>query len=238
MAQYGFSESTYFVRKPSAHLLNADNGPASAGESAEVASNVTHLADQAGQVWACDGLIAARYKTTDSAATGTVPVCEHMRRIKCFSIRTRPSSTGGIASSSTADGGPYKLRIRIGGAVSVAGTASFYVVAGPDRPPLDGTAAVYAFVAGATLGANATTGSTTSTTEAWDSGWTTPLASHLLTVDASVLESTRRTYSTLDYDGNAVSVEVYALVVDIYGYTATNGVRPRLFGAYVAEYCG
>jgi hypothetical protein len=237
VSQFGFSENTFYVRKPGGTLLSANNAPASAGESAEVVSNATHLADESGQVWACDGLRSGRFKPTDNAATGAVAVLEHMRRIKCFSIRTRPWSTGGISSSSSADGGPYKLRIRVGGAVSVAGTASFVVIVGTDRPPDTGLA--YAFMTGGVSpGANATKGSTTSTTEAWDSAWSTPLASNLLSVGPSVLGSARRTYTTRDYDGNTVSVEVYTLVVDIFGYTATNGARPRLYGAYCAEFVG
>lgn len=234
MAQYGFSEYTYYVRKPSTPLLDANGAPVSAGESAETGNNLTHLADQAGQVWACDGLISTRYKDTDAAPSGGVPILEHMARVKIPNIRTRPIGSGGVASSSTGDGGPYHLRVRVGGAVSAAGTCAFYIIAGPDDAPVGGYAYTVAYgvaTGTATLPANATVASTSSTTEAWLS-----LGTNLLTIDPSLIAW--RDLETRTYDGNVATAQAPQLVVDVLGYTGTNGVKPRLFGLYIAEYVG
>lgn len=238
MAQYGFSEDHYYVRKASTGLLFVDNAPASAGECRDTVNNLSHLSDESGQVWACDGLRSGVYVTPDVVPpTMTAPA--HLARVTCYSVRTRPSSSD-VTSSGTADGGPYKLRVRIGGATNgVAGTATFYVIAGPADSPTSGRAyaRAYAISGGGALLGSETSATSTTATEAWLTATTT-----ILTVPASMLTACRRTVPTYGYDAAdavmATTADVYTIVVDVFGFATTNAVAPRLHGLYVAEYIG
>lgn len=232
----GYSEYGYYVRKPSAlNLLFANNAPASAGESRDTMNNLNHLADESGQVWACDGLVSGRYRDTDQAGSFTRP--EHMARVVCHSIRTRP--VGSTVGGSTADGGAYRLRVRIGGATS-NGAVTFYIIAGVLDSPTGGIASSRAAalaLGSASLQANETSATTASATEAWlTTGSTT------LTVSAGLLASSRRTIPTYAYDASdtaiIASTDVYSIAVDIFGYTSAATTKPRLYGLYVAEFVG
>lgn len=237
---FGFAEYGFAIHKPDTCLLDTAQAPASAGESADTINNLMHFADQAGQVWASDGLRSGRFVPTPVAGGASFTRPMRMGRVLCSCIRTRPTSLGDRASStsSLADGGPYKLRVQVGAAISAAGSATFYVIAGPADDARDGRNANLAAglqLGGLTIGdyPNAASGTTSSTTEAW-----LTLSTDILAVDAAELATMHRTTPGRDFDGNPVAVEVYSLAVDVFSYTGTNGVTPRLYGMYVAEYVG
>lgn len=240
---YGFSEVGYYVRKPSTtSVLVTPNAPVDSGESRHTVSNLVHLADECGQVWACDGLIHGRYQDTDiTPPSMTVPL--HIARVTCNNIRTRPIASD-ITSQSTADGGGFALRVRIGGATNgVAGTAYFYAIAGSwADDPISGAAATraYAIASGDSPRANEMTASTTTSTEAWLSGTSSGGASTVITLTAAQVALCARNIATYSYDaaGTAIVAQrtVYTVAVDIFGWATTNNVGPRLHGMYVAEY--
>lgn len=228
---HGFSEYGYAVKMPATLLPTVAQAPASAGQFRDLVNNAELFADEGGQVWACTGIRSGAYVTVDATSL-TEPV--HLFRVGPFPIRCRPGSSR-ITSSSTADGGPYALRVRIGGQISTAnGTGSFYAVAGPpdamEGPPLI-TASVIA--SGGTTPAWACSTSTASTTEAW----LTSSPSDLLTLPASTFAGLHATWRTTNLDGFEETVDVYPVVVDIYGYATGTGM-PRLSGIYIAEYVG
>lgn len=227
---FGFSEYGYVVKKPSPPLLYVAQAPASAGNFRDMVNNAELLADEGGQVWAATGIRSGVYLTVDATSL-TEP--QHLFRVGPFPIRTRPGSTR-IGTSSSADGGPYKLRIRIGGQISTAnGTGTFYAVAGPPDDPAGPPATLVAgIVGGASAPAWVASASTTSTTEAW-----LTTSTNVLALPAAGFGRYRTSWRTINIDTLEESVDVYPVVVDFYGYATGTGM-PRLSGFYVAEYVG
>lgn len=240
MTSAGFSENGYAVKKPDGGgLLGTQFSGVSAGETADLVNNLNHYADEAGQVWACDGLRSGRYRATQVAGGTSMTSPIHMRRIPLWLVRTRPYGEGDRAGTTTspADGGPYSLRVKVGGATSTGGSScTFAIVAGLADDPSSGanwSVAESVVTGGGSVPDNIATGSTTSATEAW-----LTLSTNVLTMDPALLEAARQSVYTLDASGNIVGVDIYALAVDVFGYTESNGVSPRLYGVYVAEWVG
>lgn len=227
---FGFSEYGYVVRMPSTPLLTTAQAPASAGQFRDSANNAEILADEAGQVWACTGIRSGVYVTVDGTSI-TDP--QHLFRVGPFPIRTRPGSTR-IGTSSSADGGPYKLRVRIGGQLSGAnGTGTFYAVAGPPDDPAGPPAELVAgVVGGASMPAWMVSASTTSTTEAL-----LTTSANTLALPTSMIARFRTSWRTVNSDTLEETVDVYPVVVDFYAYATGTGM-PRLSGFYVAEFVG
>ncbi len=141
------------------------------------------------------------------------------------------------------DGRGYRLRIRIAGACSSAGTVDFIVVvmagavygagyyyAGGD--PGDGTD-------GSTVGVRRYSG-ITSTTPAWltpDGG-----GADYISLPATMIEEGYRTnpsYPTrLDIGGAPTTLIIPTIKILVLGSSRTEGVRPQLHGFYAAETVG
>lgn len=132
-----------------------------------------------------------------------------------------------------ASGRSYRLRVRIGGSTGGSGNATFYATLTPSEVPLG--------LSGTTIADDSTwIGTTAGTGAAWLTGASgSATYGNMVELRPDQTVATYRSTPSVDVlAGERRSVAVPTATLTIYGVTDTNGVSPKLYAVYAAEYIG
>lgn len=179
-------------------------------------NNANHITDEAGQVLVNWCMTTTSTYLTPVMSGGLLILADTYYRICRF---------GPVPLLMQPDGSSRLLRGRLRGYLGNAATATYRMVVSAASESLrvrDDTAAPNAF-----------TFTTTGTTDAWRDADTDNVCS----LSAEDMAAAAQTLSALSaVGGDAISVQVPLVVVDVYAKSTSTGSVPRLTGLYLAEY--